>query len=118
MNGENKLNTNSYISLGLVPLIVSATAWILIAINGASGKADKAADVAGQTKELVNSLTSRVEGIDAGGTRGERQVTDANTQRIAKLEETTSKLVPDVAEIKTNLGWIADWVKMQKKDSK
>jgi|SRR6266436_10007989 len=117
MNGP-PLNTNSYISLGLVPLIIGATAWILIAIDGASRRAETASIAGEQTKELVTALTSKVENIDNSGTRGAHQITEANTQRITKLEETAGKLVPDVAQIKTDLSWIADWVKEQKREKK
>lgn len=107
MNGTT-LNTNSYISLGLVPLIIGATSWILIAINSVDTKAEKARDVAVAT-------IAKVELMDVGGTRGAVEVSRASIERITKLEEATNKLIPDVAQIKTDMSWIADWVKEQRR---
>lgn len=103
------INANTIvIPLAIIIPIIGAT-WILSAqLNGISTKGDLAIST---TKELK----VQVDRIDTNGTQGSTLATRMNTERIGKLEDTTTKLVPDVAEIKTHLGWIADWVKEQKK---
>lgn len=107
------LNVNSYISIGLFVTILGAAWFISAQVNGASSAATGANSAAISARDAVTRLETKVNGMD-GMTQANQQVVTNNTGRITKLEDQNQRLVPDVAAMKTDLSWIADWVKAQK----
>lgn len=104
-NGKT-LNTNSYISVGILVSLILATVWITNHVDDATAEGKKNND---QLSALqVDQKSMAAAAISA------KVTADANNARIGKLEDTTGRLIPDVSQIKTDLAWIAEWVREQR----